>query len=71
MKMKLELTTQEATVLSQLIDLAVKANGLQVAEAGLVLARKISEAMQEEPKTNGAAPPVDRSVEAEQNSGIC
>lgn len=35
------LNDQEKTVLLQLIDLAVKAGGLQVAEAALVLSKKI------------------------------
>lgn len=37
------LTIQEANALLQLIDIAVKAGGLQVAENASVLARKISE----------------------------
>lgn len=39
-----ELTQQEATALLQLIDAAVKAVGMQGAEAAVVLTRKIQEA---------------------------
>lgn len=44
------LTDQEKTVLLQLIDLAVKAGGLNVAEAAIVLSKKINPP-QEEDKT--------------------
>lgn len=40
----LKLTPQESNVLVQLIDLATKAGGLQVAEAAIVLVKKIEEA---------------------------
>jgi hypothetical protein len=40
----LKLTPQESNVLVQLIDLAIKAGGIQVAEAGIVLVKKIEEA---------------------------
>lgn len=42
--MKIELNNNEAQVLVQFIDTAVKALGLQAAEAAVVLTRKISEA---------------------------
>ncbi len=42
--MKLEFTDQEAQVLLQLLDLAVKAGGLQVSEAALVIAKKVQDA---------------------------
>ena len=42
---KLEFTEQEVQVLSQLLDLAVKAGGLNVAEAALVLNKKLIEAV--------------------------
>lgn len=42
--MTIELTEQEGQALLQLIDLAVKSGGLNVAQAGFVLAAKISEA---------------------------
>jgi len=42
--MKIELNTDEANVLINLIDVAVKAAGLQAAEAGLHFKRKIEEA---------------------------
>ena len=42
--MKIELNNDEANVLINLIDVAVKAAGLQAAEAGLHFKRKIEEA---------------------------
>jgi len=42
--MTIELNEQEGQALLQLIDLAVKSGGLNVAQAGFVLAAKISEA---------------------------
>ena len=38
---KLELTEQEASALCVLIDMAVKTGGIQVAETGVVLVKKI------------------------------
>ena len=49
--MNIELTTQEASNLLQLIDLAVKANGLNVAQAALTLSTKINEAAEKEVPT--------------------
>jgi len=42
--MTLELTRDEANALVALLDVAVKATGLQGAEAALLLAKKIQEA---------------------------
>lgn len=42
--MTLELTKEEANALVALLDVAVKATGLQGAEAAVLLARKIQEA---------------------------
>lgn len=42
-EMKISLQENEINVLLQLIDAAIKAQGLQVAEAGSFLATKISE----------------------------
>ena len=42
--MNIELTTEEANVLINLIDVAVKSAGLQAAEAGLLFTKKIQEA---------------------------
>ena len=42
-EIKLSLQENETTVLLQLIDVAIKAQGLQVAEAGSFLANKITE----------------------------
>ena len=52
--MTIELSEQEANALLQLIDLAVKSGGLNVAQAGVVLASKIQAASkpQEEVKAN-------------------
>ena len=47
-EIKLSLQENEANVLLQLIDIAVKAQGLQVAEAGSFLATKIEEQMKEQ-----------------------
>ena len=41
---RIELTEQEAQVLLNLLDIAVRARGLEAAEAALVLARKVKEA---------------------------
>lgn len=45
--MRLELNENEANALLQLIDLAVKSGGMQVAKAGVVLSEKIHAASQE------------------------
>ena len=42
-EIKLSLQDNETSVLLQLIDVAIKAQGLQVAEAGSFLANKITE----------------------------
>ena len=44
-EIKISLQENEANVLVQLIDVAIKAQGLQVAEAGSFLATKIEEQM--------------------------
>lgn len=43
----IKLSEQEAKVLTQLIDLAVKAGGINVAEAAVVLVKKIEESASE------------------------
>jgi hypothetical protein len=43
---KLELTAEEAQVLTNMIDVAVKAAGLQAAEAGVHFVKKIKEAQE-------------------------
>ncbi len=40
----LKLSQQEATILIQLLDLAVKGSGISVAEAAVVFAKRIEEA---------------------------
>ena len=53
-EVKITFSEQEANVLLQLIDIAVKAQGLQVAEAGSFLATKIREEAQAQlPKPEG------------------
>ncbi len=42
----LSLTEQEAAALRQLIDAAVRGQGIRIAEAGLFLDRKIAQAME-------------------------
>ena len=42
-----ELSTDEIKALIQIIDLAIKASGLGSAEAGVVLAKKLSEHLEE------------------------
>ena len=49
-EIKLSLQENEANVLLQLIDVAIKAQGLQVAEAGSFLATKIEEQAKEQTK---------------------
>lgn len=39
--MNIELTKEEANALLQLIDIAIKSGGIQVAKAGVVLSEKI------------------------------
>jgi hypothetical protein len=51
-EIKLSLQENETNVLLQLIDVAIKAQGLQVAEAGSFLANKITEQV----KTQIASP---------------
>ena len=51
---KLDLSNQEANALLQLIDLAVKSRGLEVAEAGVVLANRIREAAKPQPEPKEA-----------------
>ena len=47
-EIKISLQENETNVLLQLIDIAIKAQGLQVAEAGSFLATKIEEQMKEQ-----------------------
>lgn len=54
--MTIELNEQEGQALLQLIDIAVKSGGLNVAQAGVVLAAKISEAAS---KSKSQAPTQD------------
>ena len=48
--MRYELSEQEVNALKALIDLAIKAGGLQVAETGIVLVKKLSAPIKEEIK---------------------
>jgi hypothetical protein len=47
--MRYDFSEQEVAVLRQLIDLAIKAGGIQVAEAGLTLFKKLGNPIREEP----------------------
>lgn len=46
--MQIELTTQEAQQLMQLLDLATKSGGLQAAQAALPIAVKVQTAIEQE-----------------------
>lgn len=46
--MQIELTTQEAQQLMQLLDLATKSGGLQAAQAALPIAIKVQTAIEQE-----------------------
>jgi hypothetical protein len=46
--MKIELTPQEAQVVINLFDIAVRARGMEVAEAALVLTQRIKKAAEEQ-----------------------
>lgn len=48
--MTIELTTQEAQQLIQLLDLATKSGGLQAAQAALPIAVKVQTAIEQEQK---------------------
>lgn len=50
MTYQLELNEQERSALLRLLDVAVKGGGLAVAEAAVVLAKKIDSARQTEPE---------------------
>jgi hypothetical protein len=46
-RVTVRLTPDEAQILINLIDIAIKARGLEAAEAGFILAKRISEAKSE------------------------
>lgn len=54
----IEFTKEEATALIQLIDIATKSAGLNVAEAATVLAKKIAPATQDAPEAPAATPDI-------------
>jgi hypothetical protein len=54
---RIELTEQEAQALFRLMDLGVKAGGLQVAPIATIIVQKLHAA--HPPKTNGAAAPME------------
>ena len=54
--MKLDLTPQDAQTLTTLIDIAIRAQGLQVAAAGVILAERIKRAADEEARANVEVP---------------
>lgn len=47
-----ELSTDEIKALIQIIDLAIKSSGLGSAEAGVVLAKKLSSHLEEQPQAD-------------------
>lgn len=47
----ISLSENEAQILLQLIDIAVKSHGIGVAEAGVVLTKKIQEGFKQQPPT--------------------
>ena len=51
--MTIELAEKERTALIQLIDLAVKAGGLNVAQAGATLAAKLADPQHDQPEEEG------------------
>ena len=55
----IEFTDQELQVLTQLLDIAVKAGGLNVAEAASVLARKISQEIEQPQFAEPSIAPVE------------
>ena len=62
-----EFPDQELQVLTQLLDIAVKAGGLNVAEAASVLARKISQEIEQTPQF--AEPSIAPIEDDEEESG--
>ena len=46
--MKFEFSEQEVRVLASLIDIAVKSGGMQVAEAGVILSKKLANPIKED-----------------------
>jgi len=62
---KLELTEQQAGALVQLIDLAIKAGGLSVAEAGVFFTKLIQPQLVPEEVPEGE-PPVEPEIETSQ-----
>jgi|TARA_R100000734_G_scaffold7245_1_gene5931 hypothetical protein len=55
----IEFTDQELQVLTQLLDIAVKAGGLNVAEAATVLAKKISQEIEQPQFAEPSIAPVE------------
>ena len=58
----IEFTDQELNILIQLLDIAVKSQGLSVAEAAVVLARKVGEVADNSPEPQIAEPTVVPTV---------
>ena len=59
----IEFTDQELQVLTQLLDIAVKAGGLNVAEAATVLAKKISQEIEQPQFAEPSIAPVEGDEE--------
>ena len=59
----IEFTDQELQVLTQLLDIAVKAGGLNVAEAATVLAKKISQEIEQPQFAEPSIAPIEDDEE--------
>jgi|TARA_R110000803_G_scaffold152884_1_gene217861 hypothetical protein len=59
---EVELSTDEIKALIQLIDLAIKSSGLGSAEAGVVLAKKLSAHLEQAPQESEDAQIVEAPV---------
>jgi len=61
----IEFTDQELQVLTQLLDIAVKAGGLNVAEAATVLAKKISQEIEQPQFAEPSIAPIEDAEEVD------
>ena len=61
----IEFTDQELQVLTQLLDIAVKAGGLNVAEAATVLAKKISQEIEQPQFAEPSIVPIEDAEEVD------
>ena len=61
----IEFTDQELQVLTQLLDITVKAGGLNVAEAATVLAKKISQEIEQPQFAEPSIAPIEDAEEVD------